>query len=293
MMQVASFPMEFARLHDCSRDFCLWDYRPPSRPAPDGIRGVSLLYAAASTCSDAEALAQLVANLRALLGDFATVWGLKWLDGSLSAEFYFYDYRRTERQVSLERIAQAFAPLADVEVWVDEAIPYFMASVEVPLSAGGARHTVEVADIYIGNPDETGISSGLCYEAGPGGIRLKNLYYFFDAQSSWDAVLAKAACSAHIPMGSVDCSAIFPDWLREAQVAVVANKPLNDGAYFSRIGVDALIRFLREFSYPAELVDFAITNRDQLSHLLFDVGYDYRVADGRVVFGKSSIYNVF
>lgn len=286
------FPIERMLADDPLRDFCLWDYVAPRPAAADAISGVNLLYASATMAGSINAYRDLVATLRQAVGPYRTVWGVKWHKGLASAEFYFYDYARTERAVPFKQIAAAFAPVADVHVCLDEALPYFMASIEVPLSVRAERHQVQAIDIYVGNPDESGISSGLCYEVADDEIQFKNLYYFFDARNDWDSVLAKAACSAHVPLGSVRAEAVFPNWLREARVVVVANKRLNDGAYFSGIGVDALIRFMEHFDYPVELVCFARENRDQLAHLLFDVGYDYRVENGHVVLGKSSIYNV-
>lgn len=291
-MTLAPFAFELIEPGDPPLDFCLWRYAPPCKPVADAIRGVNLLYMAAMVAGGDATCRELVASLRGALGPFRTVWGVKWHDGSVSAEFYFYDYERTARALPFSRIAQAFAPVADVQVTVDEALPYFMASIEVPLAASGGRAAVLAADIYVGNPDDRGISSGMCHEVGPGGTRLKNLYYFFDAQNDWGSFLAKAACSAHVPMGSVSPDDVFPEWLREARVAVVANKQLSDGAYFSGIGIDALVRFMETFAYPPALVVYACENRDRLAHLMFDVGYDYRVENGRVIFGKSSIYNV-
>lgn len=291
-LALCDFPIERMRADDPFRDFCLWDYVPPRPPAADAISGVNLLYAAAAISDSAHDYRDLAVTLRRSVGSFRTVWGVKWNSGIASAEFYFYDYARTDRAVPFKHIAAAFAPVANVTICPSEALPYFMASIEVPLAVPAQPPEVRNIDIYVGNPDESGISSGLCYEVAEDAIEFKNLYYFFDARSDWDSVLAKAACSAHVPLGSVRAEAVFPNWLREARVVVVANKRRTDGAYFSGISVDALIRFMEQFAYPDELVSFARENRDRLAHLLFDVGYDYRVENGRVVFGKSSIYNV-
>jgi hypothetical protein len=289
--QWSDFSFEYVAGEDPALDFCLWEYNRP-RPLQHGdLRSVNLLYAAAAHFGQLGQIDRLITSLRRNLGLFRTVWGLKNSDTGLSAEFYFYDYDRLERAFSFAQIARAFAPLAEVVVPVDDRLPYFMTSVELDLPFSSCLPTVRTADIYIGNPD-TAMSSGLCYEVGSAGIRLKNLYHFFDAQADWGSVVAKTACSAHVPLGSVSVDEIFPTWLREARVAVVANKPHSDGAYMSGIGIDALIHFCERFGYPAAVTEFARTHRDGLSHLHFDVGYDYRVVDGRVVTGKTSLYNV-
>lgn len=288
---VMGFAPEGADGADPPVDFCLWDYPPPAPPHRASLRGVNLLYAAAEHAGCLGPYRQAAASLRAALGPFRTVWGVKKDGGTLSAEFYFYDYDRLERAAPFSRIAAAFAPVARVNAPVDDAVPYFMTSIELPLRAGAFPADAPAADVYIGNPG-SGVSSGICYEVGPAGAQLKNFYFFFDAQSDWESVVAKAACSAHLPLPQFSPEALFPPWLREARVAVIANKRYYDSVYFSGIGIDALIRFLRHFDYPAALVDYAQSQSRNFDHLQFDVGFDYRMEAGRLVTAKSSFYNV-
>jgi hypothetical protein len=290
-MSLGGFEPERARPGDPPVDFCLWAYDPPAPVHPGSLAGINLLYAAAEQGGGLAAYRALAASLRRAVGPFRTVWGVKQDGERLSAEFYFYDYARLERATPFARIAAAFAPVAEVTVAVDEAIPYFMASIELPLPIGPGAARIAAADVYIGNPGG-GMTSGICYEASEAGLEMKNFYFFFDAQADWEAVVAKAGCSAHVPFGSIRPDALFPEWAREARVAVVANKRRHDALYLSGIGVDALLAFLRRFRYPAALIDYAAQRRDAFAHLQFDVGFDYRVEDGRLVTGKSSFYNV-
>jgi hypothetical protein len=283
---------ELATADDPPVDFCLWAYDPPAPMRRGDLRGVNLLYAAAELRGCQDAYRRAASALRAELGAFRTVWGVKKNGATLSSEFYFYDYERLERAASFARIAAAFAPVAEVAVEVDQAIPYFMTSIELPMAPGALPARIEAADIYIGNPG-SGVSSGICYEVGQGGrTELKNFYFFFDAQADWDSVVAKAGCSAHVPFGALEPDELFPDWLRAARVAVIANKRYHDSVYFSGVGIDALIRFLRRFEYPQALADYAEANRAAFGHLQFDVGFDYRVEGGRLITAKSSFYNV-
>jgi hypothetical protein len=287
-----TFTPEMAAGGDPPVDFCLWAYEPPAPMRAGSLRGVNLLYAAAELAGCAAPYRQAAASLRAALGPFRTVWGVKRNGSVLSAEFYFYDYDRLTRAAPFARIAAAFGPVAQVTAPVDDAVPYFMTSVELPMGAGAFPVNVSVADVYIGNPG-SGVSSGICYEVGPSGAELKNFYFFFDAQQDWESVVAKAGCSAHVPFGSISPGALFPDWLRQARVAVIANKRHYDSAYFSGVGIEALVRFLRHFGYPAALVDYAEEHSLRFAHLQFDVGFDYRVQAGRLIIAKSSFYNVF
>jgi hypothetical protein len=74
---------------------------------------------------------------------------------------------------------------------------------------------------------------------------------------------------------------------------VVANKQGNDAVYFSRINVDQLIFFLKKMRYPMELVSFIEENRSKLDHLLYDVGYDYKMDGKDLVILKSGYYGIF
>jgi hypothetical protein len=286
-----TFAQEMAAAADAPVDFCLWAYDPPQPVRPGSLRGVNLLYAAAELTGCLDPYRRVATSLRTSLGPFRTVWGVKMNGEALSTEFYFYDYERVDRAAPFARIAAAFAPVAAVIAPVDDATPYFMTSIELPMTPDALPARVDRADVYIGNPG-SGVSSGICYEAGPGGMELKNFYFFFDAQSDWDSVVAKAGCSVHVPFGSLTPEALFPDWLRGARVAVIANKRHYDSVYFSGIGVEALIRFLRHFGYPGALIGYAEANAAGFAHLQFDVGFDYRVEAGRLITAKSSFYNV-
>ena len=67
----------------------------------------------------------------------------------------------------------------------------------------------------------------------------------------------------------------------------------NDTVYFSEVNVDQLLLFMRRLDYPAGLVGFVEENRAKLDHLLFDVGFDYRVENGDLRIIKSGYYGVF
>jgi hypothetical protein len=233
----------------------------------------------------------LTESLRAALGPFRSVWGVKWDGRALSAEFYFYDYNRLERAAPFRKIARAFAPIAEVAVPVNDGLPYFMTSLELPMAPHTRPLRVQNADIYIGNPGSQ-VSSGICYEVSEAHTELKNFYFFFDAKSDWDSIVAKAACSAQVPLLEFELDQVMPAYLRDCRVIVVANKRRHDAVYFSGIGIAQLIRFLKEFGYPASLIDYAEREERNFAHLSFDVGFDYRLEAGRLVTAKSSFYNV-
>jgi hypothetical protein len=85
---------------------------------------------------------------------------------------------------------------------------------------------------------------------------------------------------------------LWPE-LRDCRVIVVANKQRNDAVYFSGIRVDQLLLFLNRMGYPAALVSFVEENKARLDHLLYDVGFDYRVEGDELRILKSGYYVYF
>ena len=91
-----------------------------------------------------------------------------------------------------------------------------------------------------------------------------------------------------IPM---DCL-VWPE-LRSCSTICIANKQYNDTIYFSGCNVDQFLFFLVRIGYPSAIIDFVRTNRSNLDHLLYDVGYDYRTTGDEVEIIKSGYYGVF
>ena len=80
--------------------------------------------------------------------------------------------------------------------------------------------------------------------------------------------------------------------MTDCQTIVVANKRNREGIYFSRIGIDQLISFLKRLGYPPDLVSYLVKNRDELDHLLYDVGFDYVMDGDTIRILKSSYYGI-
>lgn len=63
--------------------------------------------------------------------------------------------------------------------------------------------------------------------------------------------------------------------------------------YFSRVTTQALTRFLRDQRWPSLLAEYVRTREDELNHLLWDVGVDFRSVDGVATPTKTGIYGSF
>ena len=290
MTLLDTHPLERATAADRYADYCLWDY-PPVAPTDGKLRCANLLWRALEAAGASPRFYEACRALRTGLGPFRTVFGVKKIAGRLSFEFYFYDYARLEREVSITRVLEILRPFAACPLSYSEGRPYFMFSIDLGEEIVNGRRPLSLINVYIGNPGSS-VSSGICYELTPTSFRLANFYFFFDAKTEIDDVTAKVACSAHHDLRGLPLSEILRPELLDCRVIVVANKKFNDGVYFSRIGIDPLIGFLAREEFPAELVSFARDNRNALDHMLYDVGIDYVVEKGAVRITKSAFYGL-
>ena len=94
--------LEYSTGQDPALNYCLWEYSRAT-PSVDKFRSVNLLYQSFDHAGvDARAYA-IVEAIRDAIGPFRTVFGVKQLPDRLAWEYYFYDYRRREREVSISR----------------------------------------------------------------------------------------------------------------------------------------------------------------------------------------------
>jgi len=282
--------LDWTRPDDPQLDYCLWPYKPVA-PTDGKLRSSTLLWQSFDALGAPGRLAEMVRAVTAEIGPFKTVWGVKQKGGHYSWELYFYDYERLEREVTIERVLGALAPFAPSSLVLSGARPYFMFSIDLDEALGEGRRGIDEISVYFGNPSGL-VSSGLCYQLTRSGLRFDNLYYFFDAGDDWDDIVGKVAASAHLDLAGLDISSILWPELTDCGIIVVANKKQNDGVYFSRIRIDQLIWFVERLGYPRAIQDFLRQHRGRLDHMLYDVGIDYHMVDGRLEILKSAYYGV-
>ena len=282
--------LERASPRDRYADYCLWDYEPVV-PAAGKLRCANLLWQSIDAAGGGAHLKTALMSLREKIGPFRTVFGVKKFADRLSFEFYFYDYARLERDVSIAKVLEILSPFVDCPLKYSEGRPYFMFSIDLDEDVAARRRPLEIVNVYVGNPGSN-VSSGICYEFSKTGLRLANFYFFFNARTEMRDIVAKVNCSAHHDLRGAPVNAILRPDLLDCEVIVVANKKFNDGVYFSRIKIDPLIGFLEAERFPRELVDFARQHRNGLDHMLYDVGIDYVIVDGNVKVVKSAFYGL-
>lgn len=283
--------LEYATEQDRFSDFCLWDYTPDS--AWEGkFRSINLLYHSFAISGAQEGMVPLVQTIRDGIGYGRSVWGIKQIENKMRWEYYFYDYKRRDREVSATRLLDIIRPLVPCDLKVNENFHYFMFSIDIDNDLVSHSRELDEIHMYIGNPGSS-VSSGICYSLTHGQTRLENFYFFFDAEKQMEDILSKIACSALVDSKAIHIDQILWPEMRSAGVIVVANKQENDAIYFSRINVDQLVIFLKRMNYPKATISFIEENKANLGHLLYDAGYDYRMEGTELVILKSGYYGIF
>ena len=283
--------LEYTADQDRFFDFCMWEYSPVV-PWEKKFRSSNLLFHSFDVMQTNERVFDLVQTIREGFGILRTVWGVKQLGREIRWEFYFYDYRKREREKSITRLLDIIRPLVPCEIRANESLDYFMFSVDIYKDLISGAASLEELHMYIGNAGST-VSSGICYSVTQAGTRLENLYFFFDAKTQMDLIIDKIFCSAYVDITKIGLDRILWPELKACKVIVVANKQGNDAVYFSRINIDQLIFFMKRMDYPEELISFVEDNRVRLDHLQFDVGYDYKMEGNELKILKSGYYGIF
>lgn len=289
-MQLAE-RLEYATDEDPSLCYCLWPYARPAAAA-DKYRAVNLLYQSFDLAGMPDGAYAIVEALRDGIGPFKTVFGIKWVDGRLGWEFYFYDYLRLKRTVSATRVLEALRPLVRSEVALNEALPYFMFSLDIDAVLARGERSIDLIHMYVGNPGSA-VSSGIAYGVRAESTTLENFYFFFDARSDMAQAVRKIETSPHADLSRIALDDILDPALRDCRTLCVANKRTHDCIYFSGVSVDQLVHFLRKLNYPHATIDFVQTQRHLFDHLTFDAGFDYTTRAGGLQVLKSGFYGVF
>jgi hypothetical protein len=220
------------------------------------------------------------------------VFGVKLREGGLAWEFYFYDYARRAREVSISRVLAAIRPYVRCDVRPNERLPYFMFSLDLDRELAAGARPLDVVHMYVGNPGSA-VSSGIAYAVRAAAVTLENFYFFFDAERQLDEAAGKICSSAYFDDTRLPVDAVLVPELRRCKTICVANKQTHDCVYFSGVDVAQLSHFLERLAYPEPLAAFVRSHSARFEHLLFDVGFDYRMEDGRLRILKSGYYGVF
>jgi len=282
---------EYAGADEQFFNYCLWEY-PPLAPFAGKFKSANLLYHSFEVGGAHENCLQLVRLIRESLGAGNTVWGVKWTGAALKWELYFYDYRRSGRSRSIQRLLEAIAPLASCRLATHNNPNYFMFSVDIDGQLLSGSRDVDEIHLYVGNVGST-VSSGISYSLTGQGMRLENLYYFFDPKCQLSEIRGKICSSAFLDVPTLDPELILWPELADCSTICLANKQGNDCIYFSGINLNQLLFALETQGYPQEITGFMREHRSRLDHLRYDFGIDYTIRQGRMSVVKSGYYGTF
>jgi len=128
--------------------------------------------------------------------------GAEPVEGRLAWEFYFYDYQRRQRDVSISRVLKAIEPILSCGVPINERLPYFMFSLDVSgdlLAAGGSiRFTCTSAMLA------ARCRQGLLMPCRKPAFRWRTSTSFFDARRDLREAAEKIYSSAYVDATSID-----------------------------------------------------------------------------------------
>lgn len=281
---------EYTSDQDRFFNYSLWEYRP-SVPYRNKFRSANLLFHSFEVEKIDQGAFQLVNRIREAIGHQQTVWGIKKSGDILEWEFYFYDYRRRARHRSVTRILDAIKPEISSDLDINENLFYFMFSIDInPLLFADKRLTK--LHIYIGNPGSN-VSSGMSYLCTTQEFKLENFYFFFNPRAEMNEIIGKVVNSVCIDTTQIHIDEIIWPELRNCRTVCIANKQGTDCIYFSGINLEQFMFFLSKMNYKKELISLVENNSNMVDHLLFDVGIDYKMHHGRLVYPRSGYYGIF
>src|SRR5580765_2069603 len=139
--------LELTTPQDQYYNYCWWNYTPIAS-TPGKLRPVSLLFRTFEIAGIDRRAFEIVETLRSALGLFRTVYGVKWIDGRFAWEFYLYDYKRRERELSISRVLEALRPLVRCDIAPNEQLPYFMFSIDIDGLLASGQRDLDVVHMY-------------------------------------------------------------------------------------------------------------------------------------------------
>lgn len=265
--KLANAELERCGADDRFHDYVLLEYQPVASPVAK-LRSLNLLVESFALAGvEREGLAVMHA-VRDALGPFRTVWGIKWHHArrELGWELYFYDYQREHADLSIANLGKILAPHVTVGGREPRPLPWHMFSIEFD-RAQLCEGKPSAVDIYVDMRSYKSLGHEFVFE---------NVYTFHHAYAEIDEILHRIRACTHFDPELDRLHRLVPPHLLNCRKVCVANKRSADALYFSRVTTRALQRFLVEQRWPAELAGYVEGWSDQLNHLLWDVGIDYR-----------------
>lgn len=272
---------------DLFHDYVLEQYEPRV-PSLGKLRSIELLFASFALVGLEREGRAVVDLVRRGLGGFRTIWGVKHdaISGAVKGwELYFYDWKRAHADLSIPRLIELLSPALNIDAVEPRPLPWHMFSIEFsPADLASPRSRTLPVHVYIDMRS---------YELAGRSFVFENVYTFHDPKAEIDDIVRRLKASVHVDFESDALARLLPPSLLRCHRVCVANKRLNDALYFSRVPTTALQRFLVQRNYPEPLVRWVDDARNDLDHLLWDVGVDFDAIDGEPMIRRTGFYGSF
>jgi hypothetical protein len=122
-------------------------------------------------------------------------------------------------------------------------------------------------------------------------ITEKNIYKFFYRNANDDKDIFEY--SKTLFGNNINLELIYKPYLLTFNTSIcITKKPDCIGLYFCSITYNNFIEFLKEKNFNDELVLKLVQNSDNLSYLMFDVGFDVVITNNNITFTKLSFYGI-
>ena len=186
--------------------------------------------------------------------------------------------------LSIADLRELLSPAVKLDAEEPRALPWHMFSVDLGVDQLEGRKPAD-AHMYI---------DMRCYALRGRSLVFENIYTFHDPRLEIDEILHRLRSSVHFDERRDNLGQLMTPALLRCGRMCVANKREADAVYFSRVPVP---RFLRSCSlrhkWPSPLRSFVDANEQQLDHLFWDVGIDFRAGPDGMDLGKTGIYGSF
>jgi hypothetical protein len=272
---------DYAAFSDRLYDYCHYEYKPACK-IKNKLKSISLLKNSFEFVSKSKKLYLFVEWIRSKLGVDNTVWGIKNFNGKIKWEFYFYNWNKENKQITMSNFLKISERFFSNKITPNENIPYFMFSVDI-CEELFERKMIEGIHVYVGSS----------YYLDNKGMTLENNYTFYNPKEKMKELVKDIKKSAMVDFTVTKLLDILWPELIHCHTICYANKQTCDGIYFSRIDIDQFLYFLIKLEYPESLISFIKKNKQRLNHLYYDVGFDFKTENGKLEILKSGYYGTF
>lgn len=223
-------------------------------------------------------------NLIKQIGKEKIVWGIKTdhEKKTLEKELYFYNYNQKDPSLDLKR----FLNTKNTEIKLTNKIPYFMYSLNLDNNLI-EKNILNEINIYLkNNINRTG---GTSYKIIKNKIELENKYTFYNINEK-KLIMQDILNSIFFYPSKKNIHKLFPKYLEKFYTVCIAKKRKKDRIYYSRININQLMKFTKDFNFKKEIKDYLDNNKEKLDHLYYDISIDYITKYGDLKIMKIGFY---